>query len=67
MLRREGNLDAVREQYLYDAQTSGGVLMCVPEDVLDNVLAQLHKDGVSAACVIGSVVERADANLIIRP
>lgn len=67
VLRRDGSLDAVREEYLYDAQTSGGVLMCVPEDALDNVLAQLHKDGVSAACVIGSVVERADANLIIRP
>jgi selenide,water dikinase len=67
VLRREGSLDSIREEYLYDAQTSGGLLMSVPEESVNDVLARLHREGVAAACVIGSVAERTNANLVIRP
>jgi selenide, water dikinase len=48
---------------LADAQTSGGLLMAVPPDRLDGVLAWL-KDAAPVAAVIG-VVERGEAGRIV--
>jgi selenide, water dikinase len=44
-----------------DAQTSGGLVMCVPAGQVDAVLAALTRRGTMAAAVIGRVSAPADA------
>ncbi|HEY4893362.1 MAG TPA: selenide, water dikinase SelD, partial [Reyranella sp.] len=41
---------------LADAQTSGGLLIAVPQDRLAGLLADLKQRGTPAAAVIGSIV-----------
>ena len=42
-----------------DAQTSGGLLISVPEERTDELLRQLKAGGVETRAVVGSVVDRA--------
>ena len=42
---------------LVDAQTSGGLLMAVPEHRLDQLLLELEKNKIGTAAVIGQVIE----------
>ncbi len=65
-LRKEGKLDPVRLEFFYDAQTSGGLLISVPADRADALVASARAKGAAAACIIGEVLERQDAALILR-
>ena len=42
---------------LNDAQTSGGLLIAIEPGKAETLVAEMHKAGVSAAAVIGEVVE----------
>jgi selenide, water dikinase len=53
-----GNTDEARRILLTDAQTSGGLLVCVAEANLENVLSVLRKAGTPSAAVIGRIVPR---------
>jgi len=50
--------DEGRRILLTDAQTSGGLLLCVAEAKLENVLNVLRKAGTPSAAVIGRIVTR---------
>jgi selenide,water dikinase len=65
-LRVEGRSDPVRLEVFYDAQTSGGLLISVPADRAEALLANLHGKGAAVACLIGEVAERGDKALIVR-
>jgi len=52
------NTDEARRILLTDAQTSGGLLLCVAEADLENVLRVLRKAGTASAAVIGKIVPR---------
>jgi selenide, water dikinase len=52
------NTDEPRRILLTDAQTSGGLLLCVAEARLENVLSTLRKARTSSAAVIGRIVPR---------
>ncbi len=65
-LKKEGKLDPVRLEFFYDAQTSGGMLFSVPADKADALVAAARSKGAAAACVIGEVLERQEAALILR-
>jgi selenide,water dikinase len=65
-LRQEGQLDPVRLEFFYDAQTSGGILMSVPADRAEPAVTAAQARGASAACLIGEVVERRDKAIILR-
>lgn len=65
--RTEGGVDPLLEEFLYDAQTSGGLLMCVAADKAGQAVEALQQAGTPVACVIGHVEERRDVNLLIRP
>jgi selenide,water dikinase len=65
-LRKEGKLDSVRLEFFYDAQTSGGLLISVPADQADALVAKVKEKGASAACVVGEVLERTEAAIILR-
>ena len=53
-----GNTDDTRRVLLTDAQTSGGLLLCVAEANLEKVLSILRKADTTSAAVIGKVVPR---------
>jgi selenide, water dikinase len=50
--------DELRRILLTDAQTSGGLLLCVAEPNLENVLRVLRKAGTLSAAQIGQIVPR---------
>jgi selenide, water dikinase len=52
------NTDEARRILLTDAQTSGGLLLCVTEARLENVLSILRKARTPSAAVIGKIVPR---------
>ena len=52
------------ENVLFDAQTSGGLLLAVDRDKLDEVKAFLLEGG-DLACEVGSVLEKKEASLYI--
>lgn len=66
-LHIEGRPDPVRLEFLYDAQTSGGILISVPAANAEALLAALHAKGPTPACLVGEVQERSPAALVIRP
>ena len=51
-----GDTDEVRQIILTDAQTSGGLLLCVPEPNLEKVLNVLRKARTPSSNVIGRIV-----------
>ena len=65
-IRIEGKSDAARLECFFDAQTSGGLLISVPAEKLDLLLARLKERGTLAAAVIGEVVAREQKTLVVR-
>jgi selenide,water dikinase len=65
-LRTEGKHDPVREEFFYDAQTSGGLLISVPAERAEGLVAAARAGGAAATCVIGEVTERQDKALVLR-
>lgn len=56
----EAGLDYNLKMIAFDAQTSGGLLMCVPEEQVDDVLSELHSAGLKSASLIGHVTEKRE-------
>jgi selenide,water dikinase len=65
-LRLEGRPDPVRLEFFYDAQTSGGLLISVPADKADDLVAGARARGAAATTVVGEVVARDGAALVVR-
>jgi len=57
------DLDATERLLLADAQTSGGLLIAVPQRQEAQLLAELERVRAPAACVIGELVEGAPGHL----
>lgn len=55
----EAGLDEAQRAVLFDAQTSGGLLMAVDEGSTDSIIADLNAAGVTDAAAIGRFVEGA--------
>jgi selenide,water dikinase len=49
----------------FDAQTSGGLLMSVSKDKAEQMLNELHNQGVSDAVIIGDVISKQDKQIIL--
>jgi selenide,water dikinase len=60
------DLEEARVGLLLDAETSGGLLIAVPEDRADTLLGALRAENTPAAAVIGRVHEHGDALLRLR-
>ena len=56
-----GALEGAREALLYDPQTSGGLLLCVPAAARE---ARLHE--LPHAAVVGRVLSRGETPLAVR-
>ena len=66
-LRIEGQVDEVRAEFLFDPQTSGGLLISVPAARAAALVDGARQQGAAAACIVGSVQERQDVQIVIRP
>lgn len=60
-----GSTDDSRRILLTDAQTSGGLLLCVPEAKLEKVLGILRQRRTSCAAVIGRITARRSRRPLI--
>jgi cysteine desulfurase len=63
-VRYAEKLSEIRRLLLNDAQTSGGLLISVPEGKANNLLKLLKKNGIPAATV-GTVIDRAEIAVIV--
>ena len=61
----EQNLDYNLKMIAMDAQTSGGLLMSVPEGIQDEVVTELHKVGLMQSTIIGKVSEKREKFLYL--
>lgn len=61
----DSGVDYNRKMLCCDAQTSGGILMCVPENKVERILLELQKANTPCATVIGRVLE-GEAKIILR-
>lgn len=64
-LKTKGRIDSVLLDLLADAQTSGGMLMGIPPETLDNALYLLKDLGVAAA-VVGKAVQDDPGSITVR-
>ncbi|MBK8551741.1 MAG: selenide, water dikinase SelD [Ignavibacteria bacterium] len=55
-----GNINKTKEHLLYDPQTSGGLLISVPEENANLLLLELHKRGDIFANIVGDVSDASD-------
>lgn len=51
---------------LFDAQTSGGLLIALPDSSAAAFVARLHDEGVAAAAVIGRVIGEGTGRVVVR-
>lgn len=65
-MRLEGTIDPVRQEFLWDAQTSGGLLISVAADKAESLVAQARKLGADRSCIVGEVREKAGSSLVFR-
>ncbi len=64
-LRTQGQVDAILLDLLADAQTSGGMLMGLPQENLDKALEMLDQLGLVGA-VVGSACQDNPGNITVR-
>lgn len=61
-----GNLPRTDQLLLCDAQTSGGLLIALPEDEAEKLLADLILAGIQDACIIGEFIATGKGMISIR-
>jgi selenide,water dikinase len=64
--RFDAAVDDALRLVLCDAQTSGGLLLCLPADRADEAIAALLELGASCAAAIGRVVARGAGAILVR-
>ncbi len=61
-----GELAPEMEMLLYDAQTSGGLLVALPRERGDDFLEEIHARGIRDAGIIGEILKAVDTRIIVR-
>ncbi len=61
-----GSVDELLVRVLGEAQTSGGVLISVPADRTDALIAHLKERGTWCADVIGDVAPKRDRSIVLK-
>src|SRR5512133_1925745 len=60
------DLDYNLKMMAFDAQTSGGLLISAPSDMVKNILEDLRKKGLAESAVIGSAIEYHEKSLYLK-
>ena len=58
-------IDPLLRDIMYDPQTSGGLLICVAGDSAAELVSALHEKGIGQAAIIGEVLEKPAARIIV--
>ena len=59
-------ISRVQQVLLCDAQTSGGLLISIPEKKAAELLTKLHENGVSDAGLIGKITKRGKGKIVVK-
>jgi len=59
------NVPDWKQWILFDAQTSGGLVLALPVDKVEEALKKLHDQGVDKATIIGEVVSEPKRRIIV--
>ena len=59
------SVDRLMQDILFDPQTSGGLLICVPEDVSESLVRDLKSGGVPEAVIIGEVMWAPEEKIFV--
>ena len=59
------SVDRLTQDILFDPQTSGGLLICVPEKVSEPLVRNLKREGVEEAVIIGSVISGPEEKISV--
>lgn len=62
----EGKLATDMEMLLYDPQTSGGLLVSVPDGNVEAYVEAVRNKGVSDAAIIGDILEKGESSIILK-
>jgi selenide,water dikinase len=62
----DGNITEELLDILFDAQTSGGLLIAVPSGKAEALLDSLHQNGVEQAVIIGEIVDEPRGKIVVR-
>jgi len=54
-----------KQWILFDAQTSGGLMLALPPDKADATLRTLHEQGLDKATIIGEVVSKPERRIVV--
>ncbi len=65
LLRIEAGADELLTEFAFDAQTSGGLLISVPEDRAGELVDRVQAAGATATSVVGRVEPRRDAAVVL--
>jgi selenide,water dikinase len=65
-LQVDAAVDPIQLELLFEAETSGGLLVSLPEGQVDAMIDQAQQAGATCTTVIGRVVARQDAELTVR-
>ncbi|GAB6183934.1 selenide, water dikinase SelD [Thermodesulfovibrio hydrogeniphilus] len=60
-----GNTDPITMDILSDPQTSGGLLISVPNAKANQLVKMLQEKGISSASVVGEVIEEGEGKVIL--
>jgi selenide,water dikinase len=66
LVSKDEDVSADWETVLYDPQTSGGLLIAIPEDRSDELVQRLQNRGVSHAVVVGKIAEKSEGKIHLR-
>jgi len=66
MIERPAETSDERLFILFDAQTSGGLLIAVPRQKARILLERLHQEGIQEAAIIGEVVKQPKGKIVIK-
>jgi selenide,water dikinase len=64
-MRISGKPDATRLEFVFDAQTSGGLLVSVAAERADELVTRCREGGASATCIVGTVEQRQEASIVV--
>ena len=65
MVEFASSVDRIIQDVLFDAQTSGGLLICVERDRANELLQELKEKGIKDAAIIGEVLSEPKERIIV--
>jgi len=66
MIELAAEMSNERLLILFDAQTSGGLLISVPGQEADMLLHRMHEEGIEEAAIVGEVVDEPKGKIVVK-